>query len=166
MRIEPQALTGANLTFNGIKCKGALVEADLPEHEFITKEVAASIGKKEMVLPTLKPQNLKVVVNAVDNAMFALAFNPSLKRTLIALENNLSDNDKNTSYKVLANGKIKKITPPKIAMEEEIKVEIEMTCYAYHELVDMKPVFSYDIDNESLKPDGITDIYSEIRSNI
>lgn len=166
MRIEPQALTGANLTINGIKCKGALVEADLPEHEFISKEVAVSIGKKEIVLPTLKPQTLKVVVNAVDNAMFALAFNPSAKRILIALENNLSDNDKNTSYKVIANGKIKKITPPKIAMEEEIKVEIEMTCYAYHELVDMKSVFSYDIDNESLKPDGVTDIYAEIRSNI
>ncbi|MBZ7976981.1 phage major tail tube protein [Campylobacter sp. RM12637] len=166
MRIEPQALTGANLTINGIKCKGALVEADLPEHEFITKEVAASIGKKEIVLPTLKPQSLKVVVNAVDNAMFKLAFNPSLKRTLIVLENNISDNDKNTSYKIVANGKIKKITPPKIAMEEEIKVEIELSCYAYTELINLTPAFLYDVDNEILMPDGITDIYAEIRSNI
>lgn len=166
MRIEPQALTGANLTINGIKCKGALVEADLPEHEFITKDVAASIGRKEMVLPTLKPQTLKVVINAVDNAMFKLAFNPMLKKTVIILENNVSSNEENTSYRVVATGKIKKITPPKIAMEEEIKVEIEMSCYFYSELINMVPAFLYDVDNEILMPDGITDIYAEIRSNI
>ncbi|PPB63145.1 phage tail protein [Campylobacter hyointestinalis subsp. hyointestinalis] len=157
------AITGGNLFVDGIGMLGDLVSAEMPKFEHETIEATTSVGKYELVLPTLKPLSAKFSVGRVNQIYFALLLQRT--RQNIYIKKNISSMDGETSVTVSFAGHVKILETPNFEMNKEAQMSFEMSCTFVKYEVDKMPTLIYDVENSIYMINGV-DQYEKIRKNI
>ncbi|WP_104682622.1 phage major tail tube protein [Helicobacter felis] len=167
-RIDPQAFTGGSVFIEGSGYAGALKSFEPPKIEFETIEANSSIGKQEIVLPTLKPLNAKVSFQAVNKMIFSLLKKGKLQK--IVVKANASSSGEtgaitDTAVHATMEGNIKSAEPPKFEMSKELEISVEMSVSKYTYAVGGEEMVNYDIFTATCKLVG-EDQFTNIRNNI
>lgn len=158
------AITGGNLFIDGIGYLGDLVSATMPKFEQETLEASSSIGKYELVLPTLKPITASFVVNNPNQIYFNLLKQQT--KSNIYIKKNLSQMDGiNIGVVATFEGYIKSLELPNMEMNKEAQLSFEMNCILIKYEVDKKTNLLYDVENGFYTING-SDQYETIRKNI
>ncbi|WP_104637152.1 phage major tail tube protein [Helicobacter felis] len=167
-RIEPQAFTAGNVFIEGMGYVGALKDFEQPKFEHESIEVNSSIGKRECVLPTLKPLSAKVSFQALDKVFFSLLKKGSFQK--ITIKGNVSSSSdsgvpKETAVHTTLEGHIKSAEFPKFEMGKELEMSMELSVVKYAQTVGGNEVIVYDVFTSTLKYAG-EDQFASIRTNI
>ncbi|WP_104749863.1 phage major tail tube protein [Helicobacter cynogastricus] len=167
-RIDPQAFSGGNVFIDGLGYAGALKDFEPPKIEHETIEANASIGKREYVLPTLKPLSAKVSFQALDKAFFSLLKKGTMQK--IVIKSNVSSSSDtgaptDTPVHVTLEGAIKSAEPPKFEMGKELELSLEMSVLKFAYRLGVEDVINYDTFTSTLKYAG-EDQFANIRNNI
>lgn len=162
--ITAGAITGGNLFIGGTGMLGDLVSAEMPKFEYETIEASASIGKYELVLPTLKPLSAKFTISNVSMVYFDLLLLNKTQK--IYIKNNISSmNGVETGITATFEGNLKILEIPNFEMNKEAQLSFEMSCIFVKYEINKKVALTYDAQNGFYVVDGV-DQYEKIRKNI
>lgn len=166
MTFNTKVFTGANVFVDGVGLLGILKEFTPPKLENDTVETSTSIGKREIVLPTLKPLSATLVLSDVQPFILQAISNVTLK-TFKVKANATADTlaTSHTKHELTLAGKAKSTELPKFNQGEELSINFELALALFIYSIDNAPVITYDVENSIYAINGI-DQYAQIRANI
>lgn len=164
--LKPQAFSGGNVFVDGVGFLGTLKSVEFPKIENETLEVSGSVGKTEMILPTLKPLSAKIEVNNINQII--LTSLSSVLPKVFKLKTSLSStglSQEETKLEALIGGNVKVAELPKYEVNSEVALSLEISVNSFTYSIDNLPCIVYDFENSIYMINGI-DQYANIRKNI
>lgn len=165
----PSTLSDFQVFFMDGSWGGVINKVSTPDIEQKTETFTASAtgGEKEKVLPVLKPMKAKLTVSDLNPKILGLIGNKLGREIPLVLRGSMDRDGEHVPVKLIMQGDWFKVSAGELATGgEEVTMEVECSLDMYSVFINNLPSLHVDIVNRIFRPDGITDVWADIRKNI